>query len=120
MANEREGAKLVLGYGGSVRVRPRARRSAYPVASGERPLCLIEAAGRLAACKDLRVLRARGAELETTFPFGVVRQALEPPLAGLSPDERAALFEGAAALARPLFEGAEPLPRNGARFARKG
>jgi DNA-binding CsgD family transcriptional regulator len=78
---------------------------------------LIEAAGRLAEPKGLRVLRARGAELETTFPFGVVRQVLEPPLAGLPPDERAAVFEGAAALARPLFEGAEPLPRNGARFA---
>jgi energy-coupling factor transporter ATP-binding protein EcfA2 len=78
---------------------------------------LIEAAGRLAEPKGLRVLRARGAELETTFPFGVARQILEPPLAGLSPVERAGLFEGAAALARPLFEGAEPLPRTGARFA---
>jgi hypothetical protein len=78
---------------------------------------LMEAAGRLAEPKGFRVLRARGAELETTFPFGVARQVLEPPLAGLSPDERAGLFEGAAALARPLFEGAEPLPRNGARFA---
>jgi DNA-binding CsgD family transcriptional regulator len=78
---------------------------------------LIDAADRLAEPKGLRVLRARGAELETTFPFGVARQVLEPPLAGLSPDERAGLFEGAAALARPLFEGEQPLPRNGARFA---
>ncbi len=80
---------------------------------------LVEAAGRLAEREGLEVLRARGAELETTFPFGVVRQLFEPRLAALPPSEHATLFKGAAELARPLFEhaGANALPPGGGRFA---
>ena len=53
--------------------------------------------------QGLRVLSARGSELEREFPYGVVRQLLEPVLAGLSEPERATLFEGAASAARPAL-----------------
>ena len=65
---------------------------------------LLAAASKLAGEAGLRVLRGGGAELESTFPFGVVRQLLEPALARLDGDQRGAAFAGAAQLARPLFE----------------
>src|SRR5688500_11008656 len=51
---------------------------------------------RRAEKAGMRVLAARGSELEQEFPFGVVRQLFEPIL-----DEAA--FAGAAAAARPVF-----------------
>src|ERR671933_839767 len=72
---------------------------------------LLEATEGLAVEAGLRVLRARGAELEASFPFGVVRQLLEPALSTLGELEREAAFAGAAGLARPLFEHPEPEPR---------
>src|SRR5438034_818206 len=50
----------------------------------------------------MRVLSARGSELERAFSFGVVRQLFEPLLASLSEEERADALAGAAALAEPL------------------
>jgi DNA-binding CsgD family transcriptional regulator len=53
------------------------------------------AAGRDGAeAEGFRVLRARGADLERGFAFGVVCQLIEPVLARTSPDERAGLLEG--------------------------
>jgi DNA-binding CsgD family transcriptional regulator len=52
---------------------------------------------RAAAAEGVRVLTARGSELERDFPFAVVRQLLEPVL---EPD----LLTGAAALAAPVLE----------------
>ncbi len=52
----------------------------------------------------MRVLSGRGSELERSFAFGVVRQALERPLADLDGDERAAILAGPAAQAAPLFD----------------
>ena len=52
---------------------------------------------------DFRVLTARGSELEQSFPFGIVRQLLEPLLAAADADERAALLAGAGALAGPVL-----------------
>ncbi len=49
------------------------------------------------------VLRARASELERNFPYGCVRQLLEPVVSRASAAERERLFEGAAALAMPLF-----------------
>src|SRR5262249_37368364 len=50
------------------------------------------AEARAAAADDgMRVLRARGAELERDFAFGVVRQLFEPPLAEAANAERAEL-----------------------------
>ena len=50
-----------------------------------------------------RTLRARGMELERSFAFGAALQLFEPPVALLTPDERALLLRGAAALAAPLL-----------------
>jgi DNA-binding CsgD family transcriptional regulator len=63
---------------------------------------LLDAAGRLAAAEEMRVLRARGGEYERDFPYGVVRQLFEPMLF----DEalRAELLTGSAALAAPVFD----------------
>jgi predicted ATPase len=45
------------------------------------------------------VARARGAELERRWPFGIARQLFEPAVRRCSPDEQAQLLEGAAGLA---------------------
>jgi DNA-binding CsgD family transcriptional regulator len=58
----------------------------------------------------LRVLRARGGELEREFAFGVVRQLFEPAL------ERRDAFDGASAAARAVFED-EAGAADGASFA---
>ncbi len=50
-----------------------------------------------------RVLSARASELESTFPMGVVRQLLAPAVRAARVDEREEWFEGAAALAEPVF-----------------
>src|SRR5581483_8189168 len=52
----------------------------------------------------LRVLGARGSELERSFSYGVVRQLFEPLLASVDAGERADLLGGAAALAQPVFD----------------
>lgn len=65
---------------------------------------LLRAAGTMAEEAGMRVLRARGSDLEQEFAFGVVRQLFEGPIASAGPEERAALLRGAAALAGPLFE----------------
>jgi DNA-binding CsgD family transcriptional regulator len=72
---------------------------------------LLEAARGLAEEGGLRVLSARAAELESSFPFGVVRQLLERPLVELGDMERAAAFAGAAGFSRVLFEHSEPETR---------
>jgi DNA-binding CsgD family transcriptional regulator len=61
----------------------------------------------LSALKDgagergVRVLNARGSELEREFPFGVVRQLFEPALR--EAPNRTELFEGAAEIAGSVF-----------------
>lgn len=51
---------------------------------------------------------ARAAEDERDFPFGLVRQLLEPALRAASPQDREKLFDGAAGLARPVLDGIRP------------
>jgi AAA ATPase domain len=63
------------------------------------------AAARAAAGDDWRVVGALGSELEREFPFGVVRQLLEPVLAAAGGVEREGLLAGAAALAEPVLLG---------------
>jgi DNA-binding CsgD family transcriptional regulator len=53
----------------------------------------------------VRVLAARGSELEREFPFGVVRQLFEPAL--YAAEAREPWLDGAAAPARAIFEAAE-------------
>ena len=55
-----------------------------------------------AAAEGMTVLRARGAELERDFSFGVVLRLFEPLLA-VGEDERDSLMSGAAALSKPLL-----------------
>jgi DNA-binding CsgD family transcriptional regulator len=61
------------------------------------------AAVRASAAADLRVLTARGGELEQEFPFGIVRQLLEPVVLGADAADRRALLADAAALAAPVL-----------------
>jgi DNA-binding CsgD family transcriptional regulator len=63
---------------------------------------LLGEARRLAEGDGIRVLSARGSQLEREFPFGVVRQLFEPLL--VDPDERDRLLAGAAASAAAVFE----------------
>jgi DNA-binding CsgD family transcriptional regulator len=56
-----------------------------------------------AADAGLRVLSARGHELEHEFAFGVARQLFEVPVARADPELQAQLLSGAAGLARPLL-----------------
>jgi DNA-binding CsgD family transcriptional regulator len=53
--------------------------------------------------EGFRVLRARGAELEREFAFGVVRQLFEPVVAGVSEEERAQLLDGPPEVAARLL-----------------
>lgn len=76
-------------------------------AAGLGKTSLLEAAQASARACGFEALSARGSELERGFPFGIVRQLLEPRVAAMHGDERDLLFAGAARLARPLFE-AEP------------
>ena len=64
---------------------------------------LLAAARTAAANNGMRVLRARGAELERDFAFGVVRQLFEPTLAEASELARADLLQGAAGVAAGLL-----------------
>ncbi len=64
---------------------------------------LLAAARDMAGREGFRVLRARGAELEREFAFGVVRQLVEPVVAGASEEERAGLLEGPPGVAARLL-----------------
>jgi len=69
---------------------------------------LLDVAARDGAERGMRVLRARGLELEVEHPFGAVRQLLGPVVRAAEDDD---LVTGAARLARPLVAGdAEPQP----------
>ena len=69
---------------------------------------ILRAALAEACARGMRTLNARGLALEQGFSYGVVRQLLEPAHAALGPGEWDALLDGAARLARPVFDGAEP------------
>jgi DNA-binding CsgD family transcriptional regulator len=61
---------------------------------------------RRSAERPLRVLAARGSELERDFAFGIVRQLFEGEVAGTGGDD--ALLGGAAGDARPVFGSPDP------------
>jgi DNA-binding CsgD family transcriptional regulator len=65
---------------------------------------LLGEARSIAAERGFRVLAARGGEFEVEFAYGIVRQLFEPFLSTLRPEVRDELFNGPAALAKPLFE----------------
>src|SRR6478609_43344 len=60
---------------------------------------LLEAVEELAGAAPVRVLRARGGELERSFPFGIVGQLFGAPVSALDANERAVVLSGAAGLA---------------------
>ena len=68
---------------------------------------LTEAALARAAAAGLTVARARCGELERDFPFGVVRQLLEPLVAGLDDSDRNDVTSGAAALGASVLSDPE-------------
>ena len=73
---------------------------------------LLRAACRLADEAGVACLRARASELEHDFAYGCVRQLLEPVVAEAAGRRESSLFEGAAALSKPLFDptGSRPAP----------
>ena len=66
------------------------------------------AAARTAAGAEMRVLSARGSELEGDLPFGVVRQLLEPIVVASEAEDREVLLAGAAALATHVLLAPDP------------
>ena len=62
----------------------------------------------IAGSAGMRVLAARGGELEGEFAYGIVRQLFEPLLAAVSPDLRAELLSGPAALIASLLGASQP------------
>jgi DNA-binding CsgD family transcriptional regulator len=76
---------------------------------------LLAAARDAARARGFRVLRARGAELEQGFAFGVVRQLFESAVAGAPEDERARLLDGPPGVAVRLLS--LPGPGDGHRAA---
>ena len=63
---------------------------------------LLVEAMRLATSAEVRVLSARGSQLERSFGFGAVRQLFES--CTNDPAARDTLFAGAASVAKPVFE----------------
>jgi DNA-binding CsgD family transcriptional regulator len=78
-------------------------------AAGIGKSALLRAAEQLAERQGLRVLRARGGELEREFPYGLVRQLFEPTLAEAEPEDVEAALSGAAAV-RPLLLTGQSVP----------
>ena len=62
----------------------------------------------IAGSAGMRVLAARGGELEGEFAYGIVRQLFEPLLAAVSPDLRAELLSGPAARIASLLGASQP------------
>jgi DNA-binding CsgD family transcriptional regulator len=69
---------------------------------------LTEAALARGATAGLAVAKARCGELERDFPFGVVRQLLEPLVGGLDSGDRDDVTSGAAALGASVLRDPEP------------
>ncbi|HWC28328.1 MAG TPA: AAA family ATPase, partial [Solirubrobacteraceae bacterium] len=72
-------------------------------AAGIGKTSLLRAVRDLADERALRVLTARGSELEQTFPYGVARQLFERAVTRATPQEREEALSGAAAHAAPLL-----------------
>lgn len=62
---------------------------------------LLDSARATAAASGMHVVAARGTELESKYPFGLVRQCFEPTLRSATRRDREHLLSGAAGLAAP-------------------
>jgi DNA-binding CsgD family transcriptional regulator len=86
--------------------RARSGRGTLTIVEGPEGIglsALLAAARSAAEAEGMEVLRARGAELERDFAFGVVRQLFESALAEAPDAERAELLRGPAAVAARLI-----------------
>ncbi|WP_354699734.1 hypothetical protein DSM112329_05459 [Paraconexibacter sp. AEG42_29] len=94
---DREGPRRLLGdaFAGALDGRGSVVVVRGPAGIGK--TALLTEARADAEEQGLRVLGARGAELERSFTFGVVRTLLEPPVRAATADEQASLLGGAAA-----------------------
>ena len=72
-------------------------------AAGVGKTALLAEAALKARTGGRRVLRARGAQVESDLPFGVARQLFLPVVEGLGVAERGEAFAGAAGLARSVL-----------------
>jgi len=90
-------------------------------AAGAGKSAVLGAARESAAETGLRVLEARGTELEREFAFGAIRRIFEPVLVAAPETQRTKLLAGAAAPAEwvidPSEEGDDPRTRGAAGFA---
>jgi DNA-binding CsgD family transcriptional regulator/tetratricopeptide (TPR) repeat protein len=77
---------------------------------------LLAAVRDAAVAAGMRVLSARGAELERSFPYGVARQLFEPVLARAGEEERKELSAGAAGVAAELLANVAGVPSQGGDF----
>jgi DNA-binding CsgD family transcriptional regulator/tetratricopeptide (TPR) repeat protein len=84
--------------------RGRGRLFVVQAPAGLGKTSLLAAARNTARDDGVRVLTARGSELESSFPFGVVRQLYESCLHGAADEERSRWLAGAAELAAPMFD----------------
>jgi DNA-binding CsgD family transcriptional regulator len=100
---EREAEQQLLDGALSEARRERGQLVLIEGAAGLGKTSLLTAVAEAAAELGFICLRARATELERDFPYGCVRQLLEPRLARASGPDRDRLFEGAAAFATPLF-----------------
>jgi DNA-binding NarL/FixJ family response regulator len=69
---------------------------------------LMRRLGGRAGERGIRVLGARGSEIDRDFGFGIVRQLFGEPLRRMAADERASLFAGPVALAAAIFGLGDP------------
>ena len=65
---------------------------------------LVSACIELAREREMFTIAVRATELERSYPYGLVRQSADSVALGRSPEERAALFTGAARLALPILD----------------
>jgi predicted ATPase len=84
---EREGELAALRAASGEAARGGGHVVVIEGAAGIGKTSLLRAARTHAAGCGLRVLAARGSELERAFPFGVVRQLFEPAVARADSDE---------------------------------
>ncbi|MBL1097191.1 AAA family ATPase [Streptomyces sp. 205] len=96
------------GHGGAVMIEG---------APGIGKTSLLAEGKRMAGSAGLQVATARGSELESDFPFGVVRQLFEPLLAHMDPQERRRVMSGAAGQAAVVLERVVPEDSRGGDFS---
>jgi predicted ATPase len=104
---ERERERTLLGEALAEAQEGRGQVVLIEAPAGLGKTSLLSAAWETAGDLGFLCLRARATELERDFAFGCIRQLLEPVVAKGSDPDRARLFEGSAALSRPLFSASD-------------